>query len=91
MAFNYSRLRGRIVEKFGSQSDFAKAFGCSERTLSLKMTGKRPWKQVEILKAIKLLELSKDQKMNDFQKGYMLGMVESMAGKKEKESEQERS
>ena len=30
-------------------------------------------------------------KMNDFQKGYMLGMVESMAGKKEKESEQERS
>ena len=24
------------------------------------MTGKRPWKQVEILKAIKLLELSKD-------------------------------
>ena len=60
MAFNYSRLRGRIVEKFGSQADFAKAFGCSERTLSLKMTGKRPWKQVEILKAIKLLELSKD-------------------------------
>ena len=30
-------------------------------------------------------------KMNDFQKGYMLGMVESMAGKEEKESEQERS
>ena len=30
-------------------------------------------------------------KMNDFQKGYMLGMVESMAGKKEKESEKERS
>ena len=60
MAFNYSRLRGRIVEKFGSQADFAKAFGCSERTLSLKIKRKRPWKQVEILKAIKLLELSKD-------------------------------
>ena len=59
-AFNYSKLRGRIIEKYGSQTDFAKAFGCSDRTLSLKMTGKRPWKQVEILKAIKLLDLSED-------------------------------
>ena len=40
MAFNYSKLRGRIIEKYGSQSDFAKAFGCSDRTLSLKMNGK---------------------------------------------------
>lgn len=60
MAFNYSKLRGRIIEKFGTQSDFARALGCSERTLSLKMTGKRPWKQAEILAAIKLLELSKE-------------------------------
>lgn len=60
MAFNYSKLRGRIVEKYGSQSDFAKAFGCSDRTLSLKMNGKRPWKQTEILSAIKLLELSEE-------------------------------
>lgn len=60
MAFNYSKLRGRIIEKYGSQSDFAKAFGCSDRTLSLKMNGKRPWKQREILSAIKLLELSEE-------------------------------
>lgn len=60
MAFNYNKLRGRIIEKYGSQSVFAKDFGCSERTLSLKMTGKRPWKQAEILKAIKLLGLSED-------------------------------
>ena len=60
MAFNYSKLRGRIIEKYGRQSDFAKAFGCSDRTLSLKMNGKRPWKQTEILSAIKLLELSEE-------------------------------
>ena len=60
MAFNYSKLRGRIIEKYGSQSDFAKAFGCSDRTLSLKMNGKRPWKQTEILSAINLLELSEE-------------------------------
>ena len=60
MAFNYSKLRGRIIEKFGTQSDFAHALGCSKRTLSLKMTGKRPWKQTEILTAIKLLGLSEE-------------------------------
>ena len=60
MVFIYSKLRGRIIEKYGSQSDFAKAFGCSDRTLSLKMNGKRPWKQTEILSAIKLLELSEE-------------------------------
>jgi len=32
--------------------------GWSERTTSLKMNGKRPWKQPEIVKAIKILKLS---------------------------------
>lgn len=58
MAFDYSKLRGRIVEKFGSQMSFAKAMSISERTLSLKMSGKRTWKQPEICLAIKLLGLS---------------------------------
>ncbi len=58
MAFDYSKLRGRIVEKFGSQSSFAEALGCSERTLSMKMTGKISWKQPEMIKALSLLGLS---------------------------------
>lgn len=60
MAFDYSKLRGRIVEKFGSQMSFAKAMDISERTLSLKMSGKRTWKQPEICLAINLLGLSDD-------------------------------
>lgn len=60
MAFDYSKLRGRIVEKFGSQMSFAKAMDISERTLSLKMSGKRTWKQSEICLAINLLGLSYD-------------------------------
>lgn len=60
MAFDYSKLRGRIVEKFGSQISFAKAMNISERTLSLKMSGKRTWKQPEICLAINLLGLSND-------------------------------
>lgn len=57
MAFNYSKLKGRIVEKFGTQQAFALAFKWSERTLSLKLNGSRPWKQTDIAKAINLLEL----------------------------------
>lgn len=58
MAFNYNKLRGRIVEIYGSQTEFAKAMQWSERTLSLKMNGKIPWKQTDIVTAVRLLELS---------------------------------
>ena len=63
--FDYSKLRGKIVEKFGSQSEFSKAMGCSERTLSLKLTGKRSWKQPEICKALSILGLS-DNDVKEF-------------------------
>lgn len=58
MAFNYNKLRGRIVEIYGSQIEFAKAMQWSERTLSLKMNGKIPWKQTDIVNAVRLLGLS---------------------------------
>lgn len=57
MAFNYDKLSGRIVEIFGTRYRFAKEMGWSERTLSLKMQGDRPWKQTDICLAIKLLKL----------------------------------
>lgn len=60
MAFNYNKLKGRIVERFGSQQNFAKAMNMSERTLSLKMQGKQSWKQADILKAVEVLGLSYD-------------------------------
>ena len=60
MAFDFNKLRGRIVEKYGSQTEFAKAMNWSERTLSKKINGKISWKQTDICAAIKLLELSED-------------------------------
>ena len=57
MIFDYSKLRGRIVEKFGSQSRFATAMGWSERTTTLKMNNARTWKQSDICKASSLLEI----------------------------------
>ena len=58
MAFDYNKLRGRIVEIFNTQSNFASAMGWLERTLSLKMNGMRSWKQIDICKAIQLLKLT---------------------------------
>lgn len=58
VAFDYSKLRGKISEVFITQSRFAIAMEWSERTLSLKMNGTRPWKQPDICKAINLLGLS---------------------------------
>lgn len=57
LGFDYSKLRGRIVEKFGTQGNFADAMEWSERTMSLKMSGKVPWGQPDIVKATELLGL----------------------------------
>lgn len=57
MAFNYDKLKGRIIEIFGSQGEFASTMEWSDRTLSLKINGKIPWKQTDICKALKLLKL----------------------------------
>lgn len=58
MAFDHSELRGRIIEKFGTQKKFAQAMGVSDRTLSLKMNNAIFFRQDEIAKATELLELS---------------------------------
>ncbi|MBO6293311.1 MAG: DUF739 family protein [Selenomonas sp.] len=55
MSFNYAKLKGRIVEKYGSQAAFSKALGVSERTLSLKINNKIFFTQGEIKRASELL------------------------------------
>lgn len=74
MAFNYNKLKGKIVEKYGSQCEFAKAMGWSERTLSMKITGKIAWKQTDIVKAIGLLGLTE----NDIQEYFFTVEVQKI-------------
>ena len=74
MAFNYNKLKGRIVEIFGNQTEFAKAMEWSDRTLSLKLNDKVSWKQSDILKAIILLKLSE----NDIQDYFFNLKVQSI-------------
>lgn len=57
MSFDYSKLDGKITEHFATRGLFAKALGVSERTMSLKMSGKVPWKQPEIVKACSILDI----------------------------------
>ena len=57
ITFDYSKLAGRIKEKFGSQKAFSEALGVTEATLSNKMTGIYYFTQAEIDKSIRLLDL----------------------------------
>lgn len=57
MSYDYSKLRGRIVEKFGTLGAFSRAMGWSERTNGLKLNGAVEWNQSEIVKACDLLEI----------------------------------
>nr|QRW39687.1 hypothetical protein [bacterium] len=66
MAFDYSKLNGKIKEKFGTQAKFAKAMGLSERSVSLKLNGKIFFKQPEIEKACDLLKIREDDVIEYF-------------------------
>lgn len=54
---SYSKLRGRIKEKFGTQEAFAKAMNMNYTTLSNKLNGKTEWTREEIERACTLLEI----------------------------------
>ena len=54
---SYAKLRGRIVERFGSQSSFATAMGWREALLSAKLNNKSEWSFPEVMKACELLEI----------------------------------
>lgn len=58
MSNDYSKLLGRITEKFGTQAEFANAMGISERSISLKLNNKVSWKDNEISKAVEILEVN---------------------------------
>lgn len=57
MTKDFSKLSGKIVEKYGTQYNFAIALGLSERSLSLKLNNKVGWRDEEMERAIDLLDL----------------------------------
>ena len=55
--YDYRKLRGRIKEKFGTQSEFSKKLGISEVSVSNKLNNILDWRQEEIENAIDALEI----------------------------------
>lgn len=57
MKFDYGKLRGKIKEKFNTQSAFANAMGVSAVTISDKLNNKGQWMQKEMDMACSLLDI----------------------------------
>ena len=49
MCFTYNKLRGRIVEIFGSQKEFSKNINLSEQSVTAKLNGRSDFSQSDIL------------------------------------------
>jgi len=61
LTFNYSKLRGKIVEKYGSIAAFSTALGISNITLSMKLNNKIRFTSDDIIKIVELLEIPTDE------------------------------
>lgn len=58
MNYNYNKLRGRIVEFYGKQSNFAKSLGLSTVSLNKKLNNRVKFTQDEIYKIIEKLNIN---------------------------------
>lgn len=57
MAYDYSKLRGRIKEKFGTQDNFAAALKLSASALSQRLNNVSKFTQDEIVLACHILQI----------------------------------
>lgn len=61
MIFDYRKLRGKIVEVYGSQTAFVKDFGVSENTFSMKINNKVRFSANDIIKICRMLSIPKNE------------------------------
>lgn len=61
MSFDYSKLRGKIREKCGTQEIFAKRLGISRTSLSQKLNNSNEFTQQEINNAAEILDIPLEQ------------------------------
>jgi hypothetical protein len=58
---DYSKLRGRIVEKYGTVSEFSKHLSISRVSLDSKLHGKIRISREDVIEWCKLLEIQQDE------------------------------
>ncbi len=51
-SYDYSKLRGRIVEKLGSIKKYAELLNLSDTSISNKLSNRTPFNQDEILRSV---------------------------------------
>lgn len=59
--FHYNKLRGRIIEKYGTLKDFAANIGTSYVSVSKKICGKTGFSQEDIVKWSEYLDIKPDE------------------------------
>lgn len=61
MIYDYSKLKGRIKEKYETQENLAKHLEISHISLSKKLNNKTEFKQAEIISIMELLEIKESE------------------------------
>lgn len=61
MPYKYNKLRGRIVEKYGSQGSFAETLGLSSNSISRKLNCKTGFSQEDMRTWGNLLGISQNE------------------------------
>ena len=57
MSFNFDKLRGKIIECYGTIEKFSLKLGVTSTTVGRKLSGKNGWTQDEIIKSCELLSI----------------------------------
>ena len=60
MSFKYNKLRGRIIEIFGSQAKFAEKIGQSEQIVTAKLAGRSSFTQDNIVTWSEALDIDQN-------------------------------
>lgn len=63
---NLDALRGKIIEKYKSVTNFSEVFGCSYTHMLDLLNGRTCWSLANAYKATALLDLSDDEKLRIF-------------------------
>lgn len=66
MSFQYNKLRGRIVEIFGSQAKFADVVGQSKQIITAKLSGRSSFTQDNIITWSRALNIDQNEIGNYF-------------------------
>lgn len=59
--FDYSKLRGRIRERYGTESNFADALGIGRVSLSKRLNNMLDFSRIEMLRSCDLLDITSQE------------------------------